>query len=78
MPHRCQTFKSVSPFITLIMVPIKCYYSIAYSMFPISDDPIDNNRYKCMKFKCNTSNVLVHGLAGYFDTVLYKDVMLSE
>ncbi len=36
-------------------------------------------RYTCLTFKCdNTSNTLIHGFAGYFDTVLYKNVTLSK
>ena len=38
--------------------------------------PIDNSRYEVRKFpiKCDS---MLHGFAGYFETVLYKDVMLS-
>ena len=37
---------------------------------------IDNSRYEVRKFpiKCDS---MLHGFAGYFETVLYKDVMLS-
>jgi hypothetical protein len=40
------------------------------------ETPIDNSRYEVRKFpiKCDS---MLHGFAGYFETVLYKDVMLS-
>ncbi|KAL8574524.1 hypothetical protein ACOMHN_005901 [Nucella lapillus] len=37
---------------------------------------IDNTRYKSLTFDIH-QDCVIHGLAGYFDTVLYKDVMLS-
>ncbi|RUS81094.1 hypothetical protein EGW08_011134 [Elysia chlorotica] len=37
---------------------------------------IDNCRFKSLEFKSSEAAV-VHGFAGYFDTQLYKDVMLS-
>ena len=37
---------------------------------------IDNSRYKSLEFKVKDAGVL-HGFAGYFDTRLYGDVMLS-
>jgi hypothetical protein len=38
--------------------------------------PIDNSRYQVRQFpiKCDS---MLHGFAGYFETVLYKDVTLS-
>ncbi|XP_067881313.1 protein arginine N-methyltransferase 5, partial [Heterodontus francisci] len=36
----------------------------------------DNNRYKTLEFKINLNTVL-HGFAGYFETILYKNVTLS-
>ncbi|XP_072269944.1 protein arginine N-methyltransferase 5 [Pyxicephalus adspersus] len=41
-----------------------------------SDPVIDNNRYCCLKYPIKLNTVL-HGFAGYFETVLYKDVTLS-
>lgn len=35
-----------------------------------------NYRYKCLNFKIN-SNMQLHGFSGYFDAVLYKDVIIS-
>ncbi|XP_065187901.1 protein arginine N-methyltransferase 5-like [Sycon ciliatum] len=37
---------------------------------------IDNERYVTLRFVSSTDG-LMHGFAGYFDTALYKDVMLS-
>lgn len=41
-----------------------------------SPKPIENDRYKTFEFTATESS-LIHGLAGYFDCCLYKDVMLS-
>ena len=52
-----------------------------------SDIPINNDKYTCLTFKCSSPSTLIHGsspstlihgFAGYFDTVLYKDITLSE
>lgn len=37
---------------------------------------IDNSRFKTLRFEVSQDCVL-HGLAGYFDTVLYKDIVIS-
>ncbi|GAA6106279.1 protein arginine N-methyltransferase 5 [Tachysurus ichikawai] len=37
---------------------------------------MNNNRYQCLRFSV-TCNSVLHGFAGYFETTLYKDVMLS-
>ena len=42
------------------------------------DSPINNERYVCLKFNAGTIPTMIHGFAGYFDTILYKDVKLSE
>uniref|UniRef100_A0A182NAP2 Protein arginine N-methyltransferase n=1 Tax=Anopheles dirus TaxID=7168 RepID=A0A182NAP2_9DIPT len=39
-------------------------------------DPIDNSRYKSVSFRAALDCVL-NGFTGYFDTILYKDIMLS-
>jgi len=36
----------------------------------------DNSRYKKLRFEVGTANTL-HGLAGYFDATLYKDIHIS-
>lgn len=38
--------------------------------------PVDNSRFRTISFKAKLDAVL-HGFAGYFDTVLYKDIVLS-
>lgn len=43
---------------------------------PNTDVPIDNTRFKTLQFRIRQNGVL-HGFAGYFETVLYKEVMLS-
>ena len=43
----------------------------------IADVPINNQRYACLQFEVKDSTLL-HGFAGYFEAVLYKDIMLSE
>ena len=40
------------------------------------DNPIDNERYIEMNFTAREST-MIHGVAGFFDMVLYKDVILS-
>ena len=40
------------------------------------DTPINNERYTSLRFHVKESYVL-HGFAGYFDTVLYDDFTLS-
>lgn len=37
---------------------------------------IDNTRYACLAFTADTS-ALVHGFAGYFRALLYKDIDIS-
>ena len=44
--------------------------------FCMRPGPIDNERFITLSFTIKEDSVL-HGFAGYFDTVLYKDVMLS-
>ena len=43
----------------------------------IVDIPINNERFCSLKFPVATSS-MVHGFAGYFDTVLYNQITLSE
>lgn len=44
--------------------------------FPL-DTVIDNTRYTCLEFDIKQDAVL-HGFAGYFDTILYDNVTLSK
>lgn len=43
---------------------------------PNRDSVIDNTRHKSLEFEIQ-DNYVLHGFAGYFDTVLYKDITLS-
>eukprot|EP00737_Agarophyton_chilense_P001334 gb/GEZJ01001496.1/.p1 GENE.gb/GEZJ01001496.1/~~gb/GEZJ01001496.1/.p1 ORF type:complete len:703 (+),score=93.33 gb/GEZJ01001496.1/:2870-4978(+) len=43
---------------------------------PNRDEVIDNSRYAKLQFTMSETNV-VHGFAGYFETVLYKNIKLS-
>ncbi|CAH2294501.1 arginine N-methyltransferase 5 isoform X1 [Pelobates cultripes] len=52
--------------------PLQCFTFV----HPNKDAVIDNNRYCCLEYKVELNTVL-HGFAGYFQTVLYKDVTLS-
>ena len=42
-----------------------------------TDNPINNERYLTMNFDLKEAAVL-HGFAGYFDTILYDDITLSK
>ena len=55
-------------------------YSVVMQLFACdfySDAVIDNTRYASLKFDIKQDAVL-HGFAGYFDTVLYDNVNLSK
>uniref|UniRef100_A0A6I8SA06 Protein arginine N-methyltransferase 5 n=1 Tax=Xenopus tropicalis TaxID=8364 RepID=A0A6I8SA06_XENTR len=52
--------------------PLPCFTFL----HPNKDAVIDNNRYICLQYRVDLNTVL-HGFAGYFDAVLYKDVTLS-
>ena len=43
---------------------------------PNLDDPIDNERYIQLDFISKEAS-MIHGVAGFFDMVLYKDIVLS-
>ncbi|ESO87913.1 hypothetical protein LOTGIDRAFT_194048 [Lottia gigantea] len=43
---------------------------------PNKDEVIDNNRYISLEFQAEF-NCVVHGFAGYFETILYKNITLS-
>lgn len=43
---------------------------------PNHSSPIDNRRYTFMSFK-STDNATIHGMAGYFEAMLYKDIAIS-
>eukprot|EP00112_Aurelia_sp_Birch-Aquarium-sp1_P010012 Seg2160.4 transcript_id=Seg2160.4/GoldUCD/mRNA.D3Y31 product="Protein arginine N-methyltransferase 5" protein_id=Seg2160.4/GoldUCD/D3Y31 len=52
--------------------PQKCFTFV----HPNDEKPIDNTRYSKTTFHMKTGN-LIHGIAGYFDAVLYDDVSIS-
>jgi len=56
------------------------YVSKAKAVFsfehPNYDTPLDNERYIKLEFETTCSS-MIHGIAGFFDMVLYKDVILS-
>ena len=60
---------------------VKTKYPIKYCYIMISiyivDSPINNERFCSLKFPVTTSS-MVHGFAGYFDTVLYNQITLSK
>lgn len=46
----------------------------------IEQDPennLHNTRYSQTKFDIADQDMIMHGIAGYFESVLYKDVMIS-
>jgi len=50
--------------------------SLIQTLILFLDKIIDNSRYEVRRFPIEM-DAIVHGFAGYFETVLYKDVMLS-
>lgn len=54
-------------------LPSHCHPSMSF----LTDPMIDNNRYCTLEFPVEVNTVL-HGFAGYFETVLYRDITLSE
>ncbi|XP_067052038.1 protein arginine N-methyltransferase 5-like [Acropora muricata] len=58
--------------VAVISPPQPCFVFV----HPNRADRIDNSRVKSLEFEAKTSFSL-HGFAGYFETVLYKDVTLS-
>ena len=64
-------------FFLLTILNCSPFYVIAKSSaFYFLDTVIDNSRYEAKEFHIPIDTI-VHGFAGYFDCVLYKDVMLS-
>ena len=56
---------------------LQSFSGYSYLDIWILDKPIDNSRYKRADFHISCAN-LIHGVAGYFDVVLYKDIIISE
>jgi len=59
-----------------ILSDIKKVWKFSHPSKNIKLNNAHNVRYKNIKFKINKDSI-IHGFAGYFDSVLYKDVMLS-
>ncbi|XP_065210237.1 protein arginine N-methyltransferase 5 [Planococcus citri] len=55
------------------LAPIQKLFTFVH---PNHETPIDNTRFKKSVFEIDQDSVL-HGFSGFFDTVLYKDVILS-
>lgn len=53
------------------------FWSNVFCFVCISVDRIDNSRIKSLEFEIKTSFTL-HGFAGYFEAILYKDIMISK
>eukprot|EP01135_Chromosphaera_perkinsii_P005578 Nk52_evm3s353 gene=Nk52_evmTU3s353 len=43
---------------------------------PNKAQPVDNSRFEKISFKIK-DNSIIHGIAGFFDAILYKDVLIS-
>lgn len=73
---------SLAHFETSYVVHLQNKYDIAKPQplftfkHPNKENVIDNSRYEVKTFEVQ-QNCVLHGFSGYFDTVLYKDIMLS-
>eukprot|EP00731_Ephydatia_muelleri_P033359 Em0028g34a len=56
-----------------VLAEPQCCFTFVH---PNNDVPINNQRYTCLQFGVKDSTLL-HGFAGYFESLLYKDIMLS-
>ena len=43
-----------------------------------ADKPINNDRHVRLKFTTFNQAAILHGFAGYFYTILYRDITLSQ
>lgn len=74
--------ESIREMETMYVVKIRCGKLINETqpvfqfVHPNRGSTVDNNRYTKLEFVATETNV-IHGLAGYFESVLYKDVKLS-
>ena len=53
-----------------------CFRTVINSLIFTLGKLIDNTRYEVLQFQILEDSVC-HGLAGYFEAILYKDVTLS-
>ena len=58
-------------------LPIKEPVPLFKFTHPNREQTIDNNRYKQVDFTV-PGDCVIHGIAGYFESVLYKDKTMSE
>ena len=58
-------------------VHCRCYKQKMFCFVSLVVARIDNSRLKSLEFEVKTSCTL-HGFAGYFEAILYKDIMLSK
>ncbi|KAJ3698660.1 hypothetical protein LUZ61_002365 [Rhynchospora tenuis] len=80
-----KTYKDIAHFETAYVVKLHRVARLAppQPVFTFShpnlSPKIDNQRYKKLQFQMpsDTGSALIHGFAGYFDAVLYKDVHLG-
>ncbi|KAI9495723.1 PRMT5 arginine-N-methyltransferase-domain-containing protein [Zychaea mexicana] len=62
------------------LAPSKPVWTFEHPNKAIDDDPqnnLHNTRYSQAKFQLADQDMIMHGVAGYFESVLYKDVMIS-
>ncbi|EFX65794.1 hypothetical protein DAPPUDRAFT_116949 [Daphnia pulex] len=73
---RCDPVGSVTSLTSRLLRSLADPQALFTFTHPNREMPIDNSRYELRQFpiKCDA---MLHGFAGYFETVLYKDVMLS-
>ena len=62
----------------VLRILIYSYETLNFHLFvAFKKDKIDNNRYGKVEFKAQYDSTL-HGIGGYFDSHLYKDVDISK
>lgn len=81
--HTPQAYKKLKHFETAYVVKLHNFKQLDAAkpcfrfVHPNKEEPIDNRRYTYMTFE-STDNATIHGLAGYFEAKLYKDIDISE
>ena len=81
--NEVKTFKDLKHFETAYVVKLFNFRELAKAkpafrfVHPNPEQPADNSRYITLNFTSKYS-ATIHGFAGYFETKLYKEVMLSK
>jgi len=75
-PQRCFTFVHPNPQVTEYLKEKDILEGIDSDNTTLQVPLIDNSRYVSLRFK-SQQNAVVHGLVGYFECQLYKDVWMS-